>query len=462
MANGPTIPQGSLKIINIAEIKLGDRYREDMGALEELAESIREKGILQPITITPDMQLLAGERRVRASMLAGLTKIPALVRKIDGEIDSREIELIENVFRKDFEWAEEVALIAEIDRLYKEKHIAWTPKEGGGMQPGWSGRKTAELLNKSVAGVSRALQLADAIKAIPELGEMKTADDAFKTLKKMEEEVVVGELRNRQKADMKGDGLEKGIAAMLHRADANYQIDDTFRGLASLRTAGMVHIIECDPPYGIDLKGVKASKDSVTSTVHKYDEISAESYPEFLNKLAKELYRVAGQHSWLVFWFGPTWHHQVFTALKGAGWEVDDIPCIWVKQHGQTLQPERYLARAYEPFFLCRKGSPALIKRGRINVFNFPGVPSASKIHATERPVELIEEILAVLGVPQSIVLVPFLGSGNTLRAAYNLGMKCWGYDISKEYKDKFMLRIEEDARTINEEDEEEDEEGDE
>lgn len=432
------IPQGSLKILNITDITWDKRYREDFGNIEDLAESIREKGVLQPITVSTDMVLLAGERRIRAALHAGLTKIPALVRKTDGEIDLREIELMENVFRKGFTWAEECALVQEIDRLYKSKNIDW------------SGRKTATLLNKSVAGISRQLQLARATEHIPELAEYKTADEALKVLKKMEEGAIVDELRKRQTAEMSSPTVSKGLKTMMQIADSNYMIGDTFKGLAELRSGGQVHIIECDPPYGINLNEVKASKDTATSNVHSYNEIPEESYAGFLKKLASELFRVANQHSWLIFWYGPTWHHEVLTSLREAGWQVDDIPAIWVKRQGQTLQPELYFARAYEPFFLCRKGNPVMLKRGRLNVFDFPGEAGSKKYHPTQRPLPLIQELLETLGVPRNVVLVPFLGSGTTLRAAYNCGMQAFGWDISGEYKDKFMLAVEEDVKALD------------
>lgn len=440
MTTAVPIPQGTLKILNITDIVIGERFRSNLGDLEALTESIKEKGILQPIAVSTEMQLLDGGRRITAAIAANLSKIPALVIKSADELNMREIELMCNVFRKDFDWPEQCALINEIDRLYKDKDVDW------------SSRKTAQLLNKSVGGVSQMIQLANAVQAIPELADYKTAGDAFKILKGLEEDTIIHELAKRQHAQVHGNmpGLDKGIKTMLRLANDNYGIGDVFEELAALRSNGVVNIIECDPPYGINLKGVKASKDSVTATVHAYTEIDAADYHAFLVKLAKELYRVAGQHCWLVFWFGPTWWAEVRGALKDAGWLVDDIPAIWAKTHGQTLQPELYLARGYEPFFICRKGQPALIKRGRLNVFNFPGVTSADKIHTTERPVALIEEILGLFGVPISVVLVPFLGSGNTLRAAYNLGMKAFGFDISEEYKAKFLLAVEEDARKLN------------
>jgi DNA modification methylase len=236
---------------------------------------------------------------------------------------------------------------------------------------------------------------------------------------------------------------------MLKMADSNYMIGDVFKGLAGLKTGGNIQIIECDPPYGIDLNEQKGSKDSVTSNVHTYEEVDRDSYPAFLSKLTSELFRVAGKDCWLVFWYGPTWHSQVLEALRSAGWHVDEIPAIWTKTQGQTLQPEVYLARGYEPFFLCRKGKPVMVERGRLNVFHFPGVAGKSKYHPTQRPTDLIKEIFNTLGAGRQHVLVPFLGSGATLLACYELGFQGFGFDLNGEYKNKFMLAVEEQTRKL-------------
>ncbi|MEI6379127.1 MAG: ParB/RepB/Spo0J family partition protein [Candidatus Falkowbacteria bacterium] len=73
------------------------------GALADLAESIREHGILQPLVVIKrgnSYELVAGERRLRASKLAGLTKVPAIVRDFD-EQKKMELALIENIQRED-------------------------------------------------------------------------------------------------------------------------------------------------------------------------------------------------------------------------------------------------------------------------------------------------------------------------------------------------------------------------
>jgi ParB family chromosome partitioning protein len=80
------------------------RQEFDQNALEELAASIREHGIIQPLTVRKlsegQYQLISGERRMRASKIAGLTEVPAYVRTADDE-QMLEMALIENIQRED-------------------------------------------------------------------------------------------------------------------------------------------------------------------------------------------------------------------------------------------------------------------------------------------------------------------------------------------------------------------------
>ena len=83
--------------------------RQDLGDLEELARSIREKGLLEPILVRPHgerYQVVAGERRLRACQMAGLTEVPCIELDISNS-EMLEIALIENLQRKDLDPFEE-------------------------------------------------------------------------------------------------------------------------------------------------------------------------------------------------------------------------------------------------------------------------------------------------------------------------------------------------------------------
>jgi ParB family chromosome partitioning protein len=87
----------------------------DEGALTELAESIRSRGVLQPVVVRPlaggEYELLAGERRVRASELAGLQTVPAVVREAD-DWERLDLALAENMAREDLNAVEEARACA--------------------------------------------------------------------------------------------------------------------------------------------------------------------------------------------------------------------------------------------------------------------------------------------------------------------------------------------------------------
>ena len=113
-------------------------------ALQELAESIRAYGILQPLTVRDRggfYELVAGERRLRAARIAGLREVPCLIAEV-GEEDAALLALIENLQRRDLDYMEEAAAIARLIRRY-----------------GLSQQQAAEKLGKSQSAVANKLRL---------------------------------------------------------------------------------------------------------------------------------------------------------------------------------------------------------------------------------------------------------------------------------------------------------------
>ena len=106
------VSRGGVREIDVARIKPNPeqpRIQFDEDALDELADSIRERGVLQPILLRPDGEdymIIAGERRWRAAQRARLHGIPAIVREID-ESTTAELALIENIQRQDLNALEE-------------------------------------------------------------------------------------------------------------------------------------------------------------------------------------------------------------------------------------------------------------------------------------------------------------------------------------------------------------------
>ena len=158
--------------------------------LDELAASIREHGVLQPILVRPvgpnSYQLIAGERRWRASKIAGLLTIPALIEEIDDDT-ALEISIIENLQREDISPLDEAALY---DRMVREH--------------GYSIRKLADKIGKDKGYLENRLRLADAPEEVRALVSVRkdTLSHAYELLKvqdpkrrrRLAEQVARGEL----------------------------------------------------------------------------------------------------------------------------------------------------------------------------------------------------------------------------------------------------------------------------
>ena len=139
-------------------------------ALDELAASIREHGVLQPVLVRPmgdGYQLVAGERRWRAAIRAGLETIPALVEELDDDA-ALEIAVIENLQREDLSPLEEATMY--------EKMVT---------EHGYSIRKLAQKLGKDKGYLENRLRLADAPEEIRALVSVRkdTLSHAYELMK---------------------------------------------------------------------------------------------------------------------------------------------------------------------------------------------------------------------------------------------------------------------------------------
>lgn len=105
-------------------------FREE--EIEKMADSIREFGVVQPVIVRPvgtEYELIAGERRLRAARLAGIKKIPAIIRET-GETDSLEIALIENIHRSDLNGIEEATAYQQLIEDFGITHEELAKKIG--------------------------------------------------------------------------------------------------------------------------------------------------------------------------------------------------------------------------------------------------------------------------------------------------------------------------------------------
>lgn len=135
----------TLPIDEIVPNKDQPRKQFDEAALSELSASIAQHGVLQPLLVRPiaggGYQIVAGERRYRASRMAGLTEVPAVIRELDDR-ETAELALIENLQREDLNPMEEALGFRTLMSSY-----------------GLTQEEAAKIVNKSRPAVANALRL---------------------------------------------------------------------------------------------------------------------------------------------------------------------------------------------------------------------------------------------------------------------------------------------------------------
>ena len=156
--------QDSMREIAVASLRPGryqPRTRMDEASLAQLADSVRARGVIQPIVVRPvdggHYEILAGARRWRAARLAGLERVPAVVREVPDEA-ALGIGLIENIQREDLNPIEEASGLKRLIEEFKLTHD-----------------EVAKAIGRSRAGVTnllRLLELAAAVQAMVQDGRI--------------------------------------------------------------------------------------------------------------------------------------------------------------------------------------------------------------------------------------------------------------------------------------------------
>lgn len=144
----------NLKIIEIEPNRNQPRRIFDEEALEELAESIKKYGVIQPIIVTKKdgyYEIVAGERRWRASKKAGLSEIPAIIRENDEKVN-KEIALIENIQREDLNPIEKARGIKALMQDYELTQ-----------------QQVADIIGKSRSAVANSIRLLNLDERVIEL-----------------------------------------------------------------------------------------------------------------------------------------------------------------------------------------------------------------------------------------------------------------------------------------------------
>jgi len=430
MATQVIIPNCEMTTVPATDIVVGDRFRKDYGDLEELKDSIRVHGLINPITVTTSpegLTLVAGGRRLKACLELGLEDVPVRIFANCTELTLRLVELAENIQRKDMTWQERNLLQRKIHFLQDEI----SKSEG----QSWRMEDTAKMMGVSRQTISESINLSEKLERYASvLGpatNYKTENDARKAVRRVEESILRNEL-------IKRAAQKEETANLTQTLLSRYMIGDCIEEMKKL-DAAIFDFAEVDPPYGINLETEKAGG------ITNYVEIEQNEYLVFIKDVLTQVWRLLKPDTYCLLWFGiEPWLEYVYRVAIEVGFTGSRIPLIWTKPNAQSLSPNTSLANAFETAFVLKKGSPVLARPGVTNIFDTPPVASNKKVHPTQKPIELYAKIYEVFSFENAKCLCPFAGSGSSLVAAATVGRTSLGWDKVQENKEAFKSLVSE------------------
>ena len=393
------------KKIKLSLIKNAKLNREH-GDIDGLKRSVVDIGMLGPVIVNQDNEILAGRRRCQVASELGWKEIPCRVLKSTGPLFDLKVEIDENLYHKpytDLEVATKIKKYDELKRklegsadktrfLYRGK----ARKSQCDQRDGWTNAKTAKALGISKSAVVNAIKIAKAVEDHPELARLKKGNKILKELK-------IIDFRKERKIKIP-NSVKPPIIKL-----------GDFRELIKELPENSVDLILTDPPYSGE-------------------------YLHLWEPLAKEAARVLKPGGFLITYAGQLHFTESISALS------KHLTYYWVcalihKRGGLSQIRVRRIKAGFKPVLIFQK--PPLKRQDEwfYDTFNF-GKPDKT-FHEWGQGCEVVIELIKHFSKPGDTVLDPLMGGGMTIEACMKTKRNVIGYEIEKDSYDLVKERLE-------------------
>lgn len=451
-----------------------DRQRKTILDLDEMAESIKRIGLINPITVTRGGELIAGERRLKGWVQAwGDLPIPVRYFEDLSPHEKRRIELEENVKRRSLTWQEQARAIYQLHQMYLAEDESW------------SADGTAKYLGITIGEVYRTIRVIE--NKDPVLMSCPTLTQAARIVERKLVRAIDKQTTQVRNIVSDGASPQQIGAAVLARvralAGGGPQVipneeDEEVLGLGAIhlpapsaipkprfytlpsdRPFDIINtdflewapqydgepftVVHCDFPYGVGFDKFDQSSDrgdsrQGTSSSGVHQKTYADTEENFLSLvecLFKHQDTLIAPKAHMIFWYANNKFYKVQQLLLSRGWTVCAVPLIWWRSDNRGIQPdpERQPRRVYETAFLLSRGDRKL----NIAVANLAAAPTVKAQHPSHKPVSVLAHFFRMIVDEYSTVLDPTCGSGSALVAARQLNARfVLGVEQDAEYAD--------------------------
>lgn len=448
--------------VRISEIQVEreSRQRREI-KVEDLVESIRRRGLINPITVERESRrLIAGERRLTACLQLGWTEIPVRWFEDLSPVEAQLLELEENLKRSDLEWRDIVDAVARVHELNLS------------VDPEWTMGDTAESIGLQLSTVSMYLRVRREMESNERVSAAGTVREAYNVIQRIEQRRAGDALQElAELPPPKGEGQSGGVADAIAPggigADASglpptaitrplpsippapYPVPapppgplppadcilhESFLKWAPAYSGPKFTLLHCDFPYGVGVFNGPQGRGAEPS--EGYDD-SAGVYWELVDCLCDNLDRLMSVSSHLMFWLSAdmriVWETLERFRVKAPSLEFHKFPLVWMKSDnaGIAADVRRLPRHVYEVCLLASRGKRQLVQL-KADAYH---APTDKKFHPSTKPVPVLKHFMTMLVDEHSKVLDPTCGSGAALRAAEALGARSvLGLEINEEY----------------------------
>lgn len=495
-----TLPNEDLARLNtlaievpIDEIIIKDRVRRDFSHVPDLANSIKEDGLIQPIVLDYGKRLIAGESRVRAHKLLGLPTIRAVFRGTLDEAQLTILECSENNVRKGLTWQERCLSVDRIHRLHSTNAMLSGKT--------WGVRETGTLLKQGKTSTALAVFIAEYLHANDaDIWKCETMADAYRVVTGRKEaeanallakatipsstlsgttgtgkpvtytppvRPVVPDLDDKDfmeggppddprmnfavpglttSDERPGEGPPTGnLQVPLSRMLLKERDEDSIDVIKSFPNETFDHCIT-DWPYAIDMDNLNAN--NIHGGLKGLDSVKVEHDVDknlaLQQRVIPELYRVLKPNSFFISWMDMMHWNTTYDLLIAAGFKVQRWPLVWHKTSSCMNQSaQTNFTKNYEIAIVARKGTPTLIRPQASSVWTGSNDIEAKALgHPFCKPFGLWNWLFDATSIRGQHILEPFAGRGSMVIPAIRRGLAVTAVECNEEHYNALVVNV--------------------
>lgn len=435
-----------MHFVALKDIEVRDRQRKEIDPtkLNELESSILSVGLLHPPACWWDIDatkwvLMVGETRLRA--VQNIAKknlvfkhasedvppgnIPINPINYLDEMGRFEAELDENLRRDDLPWQDKCEALSKLHVMRRKENPSQTFMDTG-----------KEVMDKigithpraALRTVSEAVIVAEHL-SDPTISQARTQNEALQLIYKKQEEKAIAALAKR---------------GLITSRDPNGTPLEVRNGDLTLIMPGLetstVDLIIADPPYGIGAGG--AGFRARTVHHHNYED-TVENAQLLAQTILTEGFRVCKPRANILIFCDIELFDWLKDVASNMAWVPFKRPLIWRKSESEGMAPWGGSGPRIttEFIFYATKGQRGMVT-SPIDVFDVKRVPRNERLHAAEKPVELLRQLIACTTLPGDLVLDPCCGSGSALVACKESGRRGLGIEKDPDYYNTALANI--------------------